>query len=245
MKGTVYRVKKKRFIFWQSFFFIFLVLMAAYVLLQSPVFTINRISVSGNNTLAAREIIKVSGIVTGMNIFKVDLKTATEKIQVLPMVKEVNTIRKLPNTILIKVEERVPVALVVGNGRFIELDAQAYYLREGSAATSGLPVITDMQVQVPGPGQPVKGEGLQTALQVVQELPDKLRNQLSEVHISDNDMVILYTLDGIQCRLGLPEDIVTKGNYFLQVQNELQNEQKTIEYVDFSYVGSPVVKYKD
>lgn len=245
MGGAVYRTKKKKFIFWQSFFFIFIVLMAAYVLLQSPIFNISKIIVRGNSSLTAGELIKVSGIVTGMNIFKADLQIAAEKVRVLPVVKDVSITRKLPGDVIIEVEERVSAALVVADGRFLELDTEGYYLREGSAAASGLPVITGITVQVAEPGQLVKGEGLKTALRVVRELPAGLRKELSEVHIGEDGMVTLYTLDGIQCRLGLPEDVAVKGSYFLQVQQELQDGHKSIEYVDFSFVGSPVVKYKD
>lgn len=236
--------KKKKIIFWQSFFFIFIVFMVGYVLLQSPIFTIAKITVQGNNKITAGEIVQVSGIVTGLNIFKADLQTASNKVKVLPMVKEVNIVREFPDTVLIKVIERVPVVLVVADGQFVELDADGYYLRKGSAATTGLPVVTGVEVQAVGPGKIVQGKGLDVALQVVQELTVPLRNILSEVHVNNVGLVTLYTLDGIECRLGMPENVGTKGDYFLQVIEELQEGDKNIEYVDFSS-NSPVVMYKD
>lgn len=238
-------VRKKKFIFRQSFFFIFIVLMAGYILLKSPFFVISKIDVQGNNNLNVEEIVKISGIVTGMNIFKADMQTAAEKINTLSMIKEVNMERKLPDTVLIQIKERVPVALVVTDECFLELDAQGYYLREGSVATAGLPVITGIQIQVSKPGALVKGTGLDIALQVVQKLPPQLCERLSEVHVTEDGMIVLYTLEGIECHLGTSEDVFVKGSYFLQVLTELQDEGKRIEYVDFSIIGSPVVKYED
>ncbi|WP_347488326.1 FtsQ-type POTRA domain-containing protein [Desulfoscipio sp. XC116] len=237
--------KKKKFILWQSFFLIFIVLLAAYILLQSPIFTISKIIVQGNNKVTAGEIVQVSGIVTGMNIFKADLHTASAKVNVLPMIKGVNIIRNFPDNIIIKVVERVPVALVVVDGKFVELDAEGYYLRAGSAAATGLPVVTGINVQAAGPGKKVKGKELDVALRVVQELGVQLRNSLSEVHVGNVGLITLYTLEGIECQLGMPENVAVKGNYFLQVIKELQAGDKNIEYVDFSIVNSPVVKYKD
>ncbi len=237
--------KKKKFIFWQSFFFIFIMFMASYVLLQSPIFTITKITVQGNNKLIREEVVQVSGIVTGMNIFKADMQTASARVKVLPMIKEVKIDRDFPDTIVIKIVERKSVALVAVDEHFVELDAEGYYLRTGSVAANGLPVITGVHVQAVGPGKKVTGKRLDIALQVVQELNDELRNNLSEVHVDNVGLVTLYTLDGIKCRLGTPENIVTKGDYFLQVIQELQEGNKSIEYVDFSIINSPVVKYKN
>lgn len=236
---------KKRVVLWQSFFFVLIVLMAAYVLFKTPVFNITGITVQGNKLLTAGEITRASGLVTGMNIFRADLKTATGRIKSLPVIKEVKITRRLPGTVLVQVKERVPVALVVAGGRFVELDAEGYYLREGSAGTTGLPVITGFQVQAPGPGRPVKGAGMATALKVVRELPGALRSMLSEVHVDRDGRVTFYTLDGIECRLGLNGDVSQKGDYFLQVLKELKKKGKNIEYVDFTILSSPVVKYSN
>ncbi|SFG28780.1 cell division protein FtsQ [Desulfotomaculum arcticum] len=240
-----YTNSKKRYIFWQSFFFIFIVLLAAYVLLQSPIFTISNIYVLGNNSLSAGDVIKVSGIVTGMNIFKADLNAAAGKIMAIPMVKDAQTIRKFPHTVVIEISERSPVALVLLEGRFVEVDAEGVYLRQGKAGTTGLPVITGGKLQVSGPGKPVQGTEFEKALKVVGQLPVELRQNLSEVNVGGDERVTLYTIEGTECKLGFAEDAGKKGNYILQVLQELKEQGKKIEYVDFSIANSPVVKYRN
>jgi len=235
--------KANKHIFWQSFFFIFVVLLAAYVLLQSPIFTINDIYVLGNNSLSSDEIIKVSGIVTGMNIFKADLNNAASKIKAIPMIKAVKIVRKFPRTIVIEASERLPVALVLLEGRFIEVDEEGIYLFPGKAGTTGLPVITGGKLLASGPGKPVKGTEFEKALKVVAQLPVELRQNLSEVNVNNDERVTLYTLDGTECKLGFAEDAGKKGNYILQVLQQLKHQGKKIEYVDFSIANSPVVKY--
>lgn len=240
------RLNKKKFIFWQSFFFIFIVLLAVYILLQSPLFLISEVQVRGNSMLTAGEITRVSGVATGVNIFKADLEAAAERVGTLPLVKDVDIGRKYPGTVVIKVRERTPVALVMVNGNFAELDAGGYYLRQGKVSATGLPVITGVPVGPAGPGQRVEGQGLDAALAVVEELPAGLREILSEVHVAGDGRMTLYTLDGVECRLGLPEKVDSKGSYILQVLDNLRNQSaKSIEYVDFSIISSPVVKYKE
>lgn len=246
MDGVLPGPAKQRSIYWQSFFFIFVVLLAAYVLFQSPFFLITNIEVRGNSMLTASEITEVSGIVTGVNIFKADLKTAMDRVKMLPLVKNVEAGRKYPGTVVIMVQERTPVALVVVERDFVELDADGYYLRRGKISAAGLPVITGVPVKSAGPGKRVEGSGLDTALQVVEQLPAGLCEVLSEVHVAGDGRVTLYTMDGVECRLGLPENVDSKGSYILQVLDNLRNQNaKSIEYVDFSIISSPVVKYRE
>lgn len=238
------RPVKKKAIFWQSFFFIFVVLLAAYVLLQSPLFLIKDIDVRGNSLLTANEVARISGIVTDVNIFKADLKNGVDKVKTLPLVKDVDIARKYPGTVVITVQERIPVALMVADGDFVELDHSGHYLRQGKAGTAGLPVITGVPVKSASPGRLVEGQGLDTALEVVESIPAELCDVLSEVHVAGDGCITLYTLEGVECRLGLPKELDSKGSYILQVLENLRNQNaQTIDYVDLS-TNSPVVKYK-
>lgn len=229
---------------WESIFFILLILLGAYVLLGSSLFDIRRVSVEGNHTLAASEIITASGITVGANIFKVDLKQAAEKLKALPMIRDAQLVRRLPDQVLIRVAERRPAALVPWGDGFVQVDADGVCLQNGKP-TGSLPVITGMSVRVPPPGQRVQGRGLDTALKVIGQLPAALVGQLSEVHLDSAGLVVLYTTDGVQCRLGTPDDIADKGAVLQQVLGDVRNQGRRIQYIDLSYVGMPVVKYAD
>jgi len=235
---------KRRAIFRQSFFFVFIILLTAYVLLQSPLFLIKKIDVRGNSLLTAGEISGISGITPGVNIFKADLKKGVERVKTLPLIKEADISRKYPGTVIITVRERIPVAMVAADGSFVELDHTGHYLRQGKAGAAGLPVITGVPVKSAGPGRPMEGQGLDTALEVVESIPAELCAVLSEVHVAGDGCVTLYTLDGVECRLGLPKELDAKGSYILQVLEDLREQNARIEYVDFSIINSPVVKYK-
>lgn len=233
----------RRFILWESVFFIFLLFVAAYVLLQSPLFEVRRIKVEGNEVLSAQEVIAVSGVHLETNIFKVNLKDAERRLSVVPLVKRAELKRVLPGTILIKLVERRPVALLPVKGSFIALDEEGVYLFAESAGVKGLPVITGVEgVEHGGPGRRVRGEGLNTALRTVVEMPAELVNRLSEICVGGSE-IVLYTLEGVQCRLGPPEELKEKGIVVLKVLQELEREERVIEYIDVSSFSSPVVKY--
>ncbi|GBF34448.1 cell division protein FtsQ [Desulfocucumis palustris] len=243
MSGWGTANKKRGYNLWQSVFFVFLVTLGLYILLRSPLFEVRGVTVEGNNYLATEKILSVSGINTGENIFKINLKEASERLKIIPMLKSVELERRLPATVLIKVTERSPVALFSSSGGFIQVDAEGVYLQKGSPSDRNLPVVTGIKYVLPSPGKPLKGQGLDTALRVVRELPEELLPKLSEVNINEQGNVCLYTLDGIQCRLGSPEDVSEKAMFLSRVIDELKAKNKKIEYVDLSYVGSPVVQY--
>lgn len=238
------RVKKKRrYNLWESVFFLVMVLLALYILLRSPVFEVREVTVTGNRYMPAEKIISVSGIVTGENIFKINLQQAAGRVEIIPMLKSVEMDRELPSRVVIRVVERSPLALLPAGEGFIQVDADGVYLQKGSPSDRNLPVITGVKAGVPPPGQPVRADGLTGSIKVIREMPADLIPELSEVNIDPQGNVIIYTMDGVQCRMGRIEEMAEKGLKLSWVLGELKNKNKKIEYVDLSYVGSPVVKY--
>ncbi|MBM7855217.1 cell division protein FtsQ [Desulfohalotomaculum tongense] len=241
MTGVRPLEKRSKPNFLQGVFFILLVCLTVYVLLQSPIFNIRKIEIVGRNQISREKLVKLSGVVLGSNIFKVDLHSGEEKISLLPAVKEVKIKRRFPSTVVISITEREPMALLAAPGGFIELDKEGIYLRQGEFNKLFLPVITGCRVKEIEPGEKVTEKTVITALEVIDKLPPELTNQLSEVHV-DNNKVTIYTIDGVQGRLGLPENIYRKGDVFLQVLNQMHDGKK-IEYIDLTSFKSPVVKY--
>jgi len=227
----------------QSVFFILLVVVAAYVLLQSPFFQVKKIVVSGNRQLKSEEIISYSGITTGANIFKLNLSQSEQKLKMVPLLKDAALERKLPDKIVIHVVERKAVALIAAKDNFIKVDADGVYLQKGDIASSALPVITGLNVALDGPGKPVKSQYLPVALEALAKLPKSLILNTSEIHINDDGQLWLYTMNGVQGRLGLPKEIEYKGIVFQQVLNSLKQTGGEIQYIDLSNPRVPVVKY--
>jgi cell division protein FtsQ len=160
----------------------------------------------------------------------------------LPAVKDVKLTRKFPSTVVIQLTERKAVAFLPVDKAFIEIDAEGIYIRRGKMQEKSIPVITGCTVNDASIGHEIKDTNVQTALQVIAELPKEMINILSEIHIDNQKRVVVYTIHGVQGRFGYPEEISQKGRIFLQVLNQLDDGQK-IEYVDLTSFKLPVVKY--
>ncbi|WP_165859350.1 cell division protein FtsQ/DivIB [Desulfofundulus salinus] len=218
--------------------FAFVVLLAAFILLGSPLFEVRQIEVTGNSSLPDKKIVELSGITAGTNIFKVNLKESEVRIRTVPLIKDVHLAREFPSRIVIAVEERQAVALLPVKDGFMQVDREGVCLQESGVAGS-LPVVTGAVVPTPVPGQVIRDAKLGTALQVINQLPGSLLKKLSEIHVNGQGQVVLYTLDGVECRLGAPVDINRKASVLLQVLEQIRGQK--IAYVDLT--GVPVVKY--
>lgn len=226
----------------QSVFFILLVTVAIYVLLQSPLFEIKTVVVNGNRQLKKEDIIRYSGLQNGLNIFKINLSESEERLGLVPFIKGVEMKRSLPSKVIIEVAERNAVALIPVENGFIKVDADGVYLQRGQIA-SALPIITGLTTQLKGPGKVIESEYLPAALQVLSQLPRPIIMKLSELNFNKAGQITIYTIDGVQGRLGLMKDIEYKGIVFQQVLATLQQSDNKIQYIDLSNPRVPVVKY--
>ena len=106
----------------------FSLIIILYIALFTPVFNVTNIEVLGNNKFDSNQIIDLSGLTIGENIFKVrysEVKTNILKNQYL---KSVKISRHYPGRISFKIEERIPVAYFEYMGSFLIIDKEGIVL---------------------------------------------------------------------------------------------------------------------
>ena len=118
-----HKKKKKRRIGFRKMRWILLFLVCALIgfgISQAPLFNVKNIDVSGNENVDSSVIIGLSGVKENQPIGSVRTGRAETMIETNPWVKSAVVKRRFPNTIVIKVVERTPVAAVAaGNGVLI------------------------------------------------------------------------------------------------------------------------------
>ncbi|MFA5881028.1 MAG: FtsQ-type POTRA domain-containing protein [Eubacteriales bacterium] len=234
--------KKRRWHVVQSLFFIFVFSLAVFVFLQSSFFRVKAIKVNGNKQFTKAEVVALTGLQQGLNIFKANLKQAEEKAVLHPMVRQVEIIRDLPDTIIINLTERKAIGLVAQNGNFIVMSEDGCYLSKvNNLSNINLPIITGIDLGQAGPGQKVADGKLKTALDYLMTMPENIRAAVSEINVSDLNNIRMFTIDKAEVRFGDAKRIGDKIKLYQEVIN--QKYQNRIQYMDISYRGSPVVKF--
>ncbi|MDD5922379.1 MAG: FtsQ-type POTRA domain-containing protein [Eubacteriales bacterium] len=104
-------------------------LAALVIFLLSPYFTLTKIQVTGNHHYSDQEIIKLAGAKTGGNLFtSAHTGAIKDKLVKQPYISDAKMSRKLPDTLVIHVTERVPVAAAAYGGKYILIDRNAVVL---------------------------------------------------------------------------------------------------------------------
>lgn len=180
----------------------------------SPVFNLDTIVVTGNMTVGKEDIIAVSGLERGRNIWSANLAATERRLMLDRRFAHVALIRRLPGTVVVRVEELRPVA-------FVQLD-RLYGVSERAeliplSPGNGLPDLPVITVGAPGdrfvPDGAVRQdhafETLRDAMlfnpevgralylmRVLRTLSPGLYDELSEIHVSSQHDPIAYMVEG-------------------------------------------------
>lgn len=74
----------------------------------TPYFAIKTVEIQGNSRLESREILEMAGLETGGNSLAVSLDEVKASVAANPWIKDVSVTRVLPDSMIIRVEERTP-----------------------------------------------------------------------------------------------------------------------------------------
>jgi cell division septal protein FtsQ len=117
----------------------------AYSGLQgSDLFKLQEIIVVGSHYLTADEVVIQSRLSQGTNLFETNLKSATDSIVAHPLVRRALLLRRPPDSLVISVEERVPIALISTNQGLLGFDCDAVSF-DLPTVPFDLPVITGLE----------------------------------------------------------------------------------------------------
>lgn len=212
--------------------------------LRSSAFAVQHVIVQGLRLIPENDILKLSDGIQGQNILLFDQDAFKYKIGLHPLVQGVQFQRKLPNTVVILVTERTPVALVVVPKGVLEVDAQGVFLRRlESWPKADQPVITGINIaDTVGPGKNLANPLLTSALHLLGQAPPELLAQIGELHVNAISQITLYLTSGVEVRLGQANDWKNKLNALYQLisDNEYKSFQQGVRYIDFT-AAKPVI----
>ena len=107
------------------------VLITAFALSFTSIFTVDSIEVKGNSHYTAEEIISMGHAVAGKNlIYHSDKNSIKGFLEQNPYIKNADVKRKLPSTLVIEVEERTEMMALPYDDDFLILDTEGILLKK-------------------------------------------------------------------------------------------------------------------
>lgn len=129
-----------------GFFTVTILVIMCVFGLTSPNFNITSITVIDNEKLKAEEIIEISNLELGINIFKITSRKVENEIKNNPYIEDVKVQKKYPTGIEIYVREREAVYAVSNNEKYIYIDDNGYLLEETGNNARKLLVIEGVEL---------------------------------------------------------------------------------------------------
>lgn len=237
--------------FFQILILLLIAIICVYLFIYSPFFYVDKITVSGAEKVKEKDILRLSGLSKGVNIFKVDSRLVATSIEAHPIIKEAKVTRRFPREIKIDVVERKIWAVMPYQDIFLCLDSEGVCIDKMLYFPLGnycLVTMDEPPVEV-SLGQPVASSGIDMIRKISAALSEESNQNLSEFHYkSKSKEVIIYTLKGTEIRFGNLERLKEKAeivNQIFAMEIELEeNGTGLLDYVDIRFSGQPVLKMK-
>jgi cell division septal protein FtsQ len=219
------------------------------ILLGAPALQVSRISIRGNERLAAGEVLSLVEGLRGANILTVDLAEWQSKVLASPWVEEVSLRRVLPSGVDIQVRERRPIGLARLGGAVYLIDASGVVIDEygPNYADLDLPMVDGLSAVPDDGASAVDERRARLATRVITALqsnPD-VGDLVSQIDVSDaHDAVVILRGDTVMLRLG-EDSFVERIQEYLDLAPALRERLSEIDYVDLRFDGRLYVRPVD
>ncbi|MEQ8236216.1 MAG: FtsQ-type POTRA domain-containing protein [Syntrophomonadaceae bacterium] len=224
-------------------------LFSVHFILYNPFFGVTRIDVTGNARVSSDDIAARSGIIVGMNIFRIDTEASSQAMEAHPIIRQAVILRHWDRTVTLKVTERQIWAVIPWGDTFLCIDEEGICFENTNDLPPGdYPIITIEKLSEPiSLGQCPNSSATSLIKQIWSTLTPEQRKNISEFHWAQQSSSLnIYTVRGTEIRFGDMERLEEKLKSFDQIMEiEADMEaggKEVLEYVDIRFKGEPIIK---
>ena len=201
------------------------------------VFQVTQIEVSGSGVFSAEEIVQLSGVQLGQNMFAVTKSQVEQGLAQEPMVVVERVERRWPSTVVIHVSERSVMAAVQYDGQYLLIAEDGMVLDIGAQA-QGAFAVTGLGVTGAAKGAVLTGPSayeMRVLTQVAQRAAaSAVADKLTTLDMTDPTMMNLSTSIGVTIRLGNDDNLEQKFVWIDTLLPRLEQEGRRYGTLDVS-----------
>lgn len=207
-------------------------------LTHSQVFEIKSVRIAGNSRLSVQDVRDQIALPSGVTLLRVDADSISGKLVRDPWIASVTVKRRFPSTLVVDIQERVPVALVDTGMTLWFVDGDARVLSEAVPSTSTvLPVVRDLPDFVAEPGKASRSETLRNALGVLRGLSEEIVSTVRVVSAPSRNETALLTSASVEIMVG---DAVQLEQKSILIRDILAERGSDVVFIDVRSVERPV-----
>lgn len=196
---------------------------------------VNDIVISGNSRLEREDVLGPLKVKRGESLFSLHFSELRGRLKHNPWIKKVDLRKRYPDTLEIRIEEAVPMALLSLKNRLYLVDGDGTRLESIKGETVPfLPVIKDI-------GPEFKKE-MKEALKLVEVLSAKgVLSDRESVEIGLESYGLTVNMDGEFIKVGYG-DYAEKFERWIELEPEIRKRGLPVQYVDLRFKDTVIVK---
>lgn len=229
------RHRTRRIVFSVGAFVVVAIVTVMSIAVFSPALAITKIQVVGANRVSEKSIENALQAQIGIPLTRVDNAKVAAQLQSFSLIESVSVVASPPHTLLVKVTERSPIAIVYLGGQATLVDPAGIQI--GPAANSDhLPVVDVVS-------DPRGNSNYRAAVDVLLALPSELYPQVASISARSKDDVTLQ-LRGVANQQIVWGDGSQSALKSKVLQALFKNTKRNVELtIDVSSPETPVVRY--
>ncbi|WP_336650797.1 MULTISPECIES: FtsQ-type POTRA domain-containing protein [unclassified Leucobacter] len=199
----------------------------------TPIMAVREVQVVGTVNVNPADVQQALARFDGRPLALVDDAEVHRALEPFPMIQHYAVERVPPHTLLVRIEERVPVISVQGDAGFAVFDSAGVLLASAETPPAGAPVgvgaVTDFS-----------SEAFRSAGRALRDMPDELRAQVVSVTASSGQDVSFTLSNGIEVLWGDADRTRYKAEVLARMLVALAD--RGVEYIDVSSADAPVFR---
>jgi cell division protein FtsQ len=198
----------------------------------TSVFAADAIRVRGAHHLTKGDILRLSGLERGVNVFHLDAEAVEARVERDPWVARATLTRELPGTVILTIRERVPVA-VVNDGTVERLVAGDGGLLDVGAPQNLPRIVAEEGATTTDPA------AVRAAAAAVAAMRPDVRRQIAFVRLLPEGELILELRSGVPVAYGSADDAVAKAQALAAMLRSVERTGERFTSIDISVPTAP------
>lgn len=203
--------------------------LAAYF---TPMLAVSKLQVVGTNRVTVSEVEKQLKPILGESLTQITEEQVAELLSEFELIDTISLESRPPNTLLVRIQEREPVAAVRVAGEYQLFDAAGVKI---AAATK-----EDRFPRLINIGNPKSSTKFEPAVSVLLEMPQSLYQDLESLELDGDSATIRIRGFDFDIVWGTKSDAALKTEVLRTILNSLEKQP---DLVDVSSPLAPVVRY--
>ncbi|HXH20585.1 MAG TPA: FtsQ-type POTRA domain-containing protein [Dehalococcoidia bacterium] len=172
-----------------------------YAALHLPITRVQQVRVTGTETLDTAAVAEITRL-AGQSMFRLDLHGARRRLLEVPQVKDVRFSRDWPNTVTVRVVERVPWGYWSVGGRDYPVDYEGVVLAAGAPSAASTRIVETGASRIMGPGDRVDPDAIALADRIFRESPSVLGRGVKELEYKAGVGITAVFTNGLRVTFG-------------------------------------------